>query len=107
MNRKFNKEQVVKVIAQPKLENTYYIYKPEIKFLGITLRKSGFFTWLAERRIDISTENHVFIEGEKIFYFPHIDVYLSDGKCVILWYNSVSKMEFDFDLYFKDFYTNY
>lgn len=86
---KFNSEKIVKVRITDSTQSDDYVLKKEIKFLGITLRKGGFY------------EKHFgdYCGDEVPNSYDFINGVLYENPKVTIWYESDYRKTYVFDTY--------
>ena len=79
---KINTNQICKIAIFRKLQNERYYFKPFKKRFLFKNQKEGFYGWIDDnfKTEESIYKNNCYIEGETVFFNPHIDVYLSNGK---------------------------
>lgn len=79
--KKINIDQICSIESVLKERNSWYVYKKEIKFLGIKLRKEGFYIYDEFIRTEKISENiYLLIEDNKVYLKPHIIMKMSNGE---------------------------
>ena len=82
--RKLNVSQICSINAIVKAKHDWYEYRKEFKFLGIRISKEGFYHTFSlsggdytERKL-ITDDSRMFIECEKVFWYPHLEIIMSN-----------------------------
>jgi hypothetical protein len=102
---KINIKQVCKLVIFDHLEDDRYYYHEKRHFWN---KKSGFYkesflgsdTWVDKEYIEATAI--LYIESYKVYYKPHVDIYLSNGHVITNWHESVHSLYKFIDEYFKD-----
>ena len=83
----YNFQHLIKINVLDATENDSYVFRKEIKLLGIILRKAGVYHWF--RRGVIPLPNNCFIKDNIVYEHP---------KCILFFFNDY-KQVFYFNSY--------
>lgn len=109
MKLKINVNQICKIKIYYKLRDSRYVYK-EKSGRFFWKRKEGFYsiglwgdlTYVTQKQITDSGNGTLYCEDNIIYYFPHIEIYLSNSHCVIDWFDSSENLDRFVQEYLKD-----
>jgi hypothetical protein len=97
--RKLNVSQICSINAIVKAEHNWYKYRKECKFLGIRISKEGFYHTFSlsggdyiEREL-ITGDSRMFIEGKKVFWYPHLEITMSNEHQFNKFFKSKQELE--------------
>jgi len=103
---KININQICKIKIFEKLRcNAYYYQKKGKYFFN---KKDGFYKDMClgndyrTTKESIEADGTLFVEGEQVFYKPHIEIYLSNQHMVIEWFNTTEELGRFVAEYLKD-----
>lgn len=74
-------KQIVKIVLVDDKVNPFIEYQKERKFLGITFRKAGFYSFPWDRKITSKDlKDYVIKNDNKVFYKPLVKITLVNGS---------------------------
>jgi hypothetical protein len=96
---KLNVSQICSINAIIKQEHDWYKYRKESRLLGIRISKEGFYDNFTlsggdyiERKLIID-DSRMFIEGEKLFWHPHLEITMSNEHKFTKFFKSKHDLE--------------
>jgi hypothetical protein len=94
---KLNIEHITRILVFEKHQDYSYVWHKENKFLGIVTRKEGFyyhdcFSCTYQLPEEMKALPCRFIEDNKVFYEPYIDIRTTDGKTTTLWFKTATEL---------------
>jgi hypothetical protein len=89
---KYNLNKLIKVVCCDFAESGFYEYKKEIKFLGIIIRKQGFYYNLIRSSYEGNKEpkNHTLINGI-VYENPEVRLYFESGHVKINYFKELNE----------------
>lgn len=96
--KRLNVSQICSINAIIKEYWTHYQYRKELKILGIIIRKGGFYNIYSLTGGDYITNetilknSNLFIEDNQVFYYPHLEIYMSNQQRHIIFFNTVDHL---------------
>lgn len=95
---KLNISQICSIKAIIKEECNWYEYRYESKFLGIRINKEGFYDnfSLSSKSVKkslIENDNRMFIECNKVFWYPHLEVTMTNKQKFTKFFKSKEELE--------------
>lgn len=97
--KKLNVSQICSINAIIKQEHDWYEYRKECRFFGIRISKEGFYHNFSlsggdytERQL-IENDTRMFIEGEKVFWYPHLEITMSNEHKFTKFFKSKQELE--------------
>lgn len=76
-----------------KLQNPYIIWFPENRFLGFITQGAGFYDSVFGDSIDFKDYPNSYVEGNDVFYKPHLTIRTSDDVKHYKFFESVELLE--------------
>jgi len=94
-----NASQICYIKSFVNCECKHYVYKEEIKVLGIVFRKKGFYFTMVLRGDpyrtveQIESEGVYIIEGKVVYYKPHLEIRMSNQQTVNYFFDTEYELE--------------
>ena len=97
---RLNISQIVRINAIKQELDSDYEYRPRTKFLGITISKEGFYDInTMSLSAEYTTEAAIlkggrrFISDNKVYYYPHLEIYMSNQNRHLKWFKTAEEMD--------------
>lgn len=98
--QKLNVSQICKINAVVKEKCDWIIYSEKQKLLFFTIQKEGFYDYSGLSFSGIQTcealilkEGNKFIENKEVFFYPHLELYMSNQAKYYKWFKTKEELE--------------
>lgn len=95
---KINSAHIVRLKSFLTLTYHGYMYKPEVKFLSLLIRKGGFYdtyriesSCLSKEELEIENTN-LYVVDNMVYYKPHIVLFLSNSTTKTVWFKTEQEL---------------
>lgn len=96
----YNKDKIVRIYCGNFKESPYYEYRSELKFLGIRIRREGFYGIFDSYIGRYPPDNHIFKDG-KVLEKPELVIYYQNNHARSFSFDSYEEL-----LKYRDKITN-
>jgi nitrous oxide reductase accessory protein NosL len=96
---KYNPKNIVKIEVNYKEENNTYKYSSEKRLFGVLITPEGFINgydisnYPNSAKCVLENNTHCYIEDNKVYYKPNVEIHMSDGRKDCLWFETEGKVK--------------
>lgn len=94
-----NVNQICSINVFLKQKVFFYEYRNIVKLFGFTIRKEGFYDIFDDTYQKNINDNTMFTENNEVFYYPYIEIIMSNNSKYKKFFNSKKELEIYLEFY--------